>query len=626
MESFLNFVKTKLRLDGEEVSFSSLRLDQEMNSCHRFEVVKEFMTQNEMWQKTPQKLMDMVGKRALIRFEHNNSCDFYEFSGIVTDVKIDAWEENLESKKQSRRYNRVHYIGQGDVVSLAGTPTMNSFVDSQLTSIVSQLTEGSLCEVKSNPRYQGVLPYAMQYRENEFDFLCRLANTFGELFYYDGHTLFFGAPEDSSSVSLLYDSDIYSMRLSGANLPRKQGSYLYLDSKDEFVRNDGGGDLKNGNALLKDLCSKSDSFFSNQGVTPSAAPAYDSANLYDMVTSCQNSLSGSMLNLEGETKTCKIKLGSLIEITFPKEMNVASLGKYRITKLLHRIDKKGNYSNFFCASPVGAEYLSSFYQRKVFAYPEVAIVSDNNDPESQGRVQVCFDWQKPKWISTNWIRVQTPDAGKSQDVPTNRGFVFIPEVGDQVMVGFEYGDPNRPFVMGSLFNGKTGDGGGVDNKIHSMITKSGHQIVFNDDSSEWGITISDKNGNVIKFDTKNRKITLSAGDSISLLANNITIDAEQAVSINAGENVVINAKKDVTLSANENMSLLVREDLSMTSKNVSVSVAESVQHNSDSLSFIADSEIEINSKKICIDSTKENLVLASGADVDAKAKGKVNLS
>ncbi|MBF1623180.1 phage baseplate assembly protein V, partial [Prevotella sp.] len=59
-------------------------------------------------------------------------------------------------------------------------------------------------------------------------------------------------------------------------------------------------------------------------------------------------------------------------------------------------------------------------------------------------------------MQTGWVRVMTPDGGSSSDVKSNRGFVFIPEVGDQVLLGFRHGDPARPYVMGSLFNGVTG--------------------------------------------------------------------------------------------------------------------------------------------------------------------------
>jgi uncharacterized protein involved in type VI secretion and phage assembly len=67
----------------------------------------------------------------------------------------------------------------------------------------------------------------------------------------------------------------------------------------------------------------------------------------------------------------------------------------------------------------------------------------------------------------------TPDAGSSSEVPKNRGMVLIPEIGDHVMLGFRYNDPNRPFVLGSMYNGTTGAGGQEKNYLKSIFTRGG---------------------------------------------------------------------------------------------------------------------------------------------------------
>ena len=74
----------------------------------------------------------------------------------------------------------------------------------------------------------------------------------------------------------------------------------------------------------------------------------------------------------------------------------------------------------------------------------------------------------------------TPNAGKSDYHAKNRGMVFIPEVGDEVMLGYRYGDPSRPYVAGSMYHGMNGAGGSTDNVTKSIITRSGHMLVFND--------------------------------------------------------------------------------------------------------------------------------------------------
>jgi phage protein D/phage baseplate assembly protein gpV len=78
----------------------------------------------------------------------------------------------------------------------------------------------------------------------------------------------------------------------------------------------------------------------------------------------------------------------------------------------------------------------------------IAIVTNNNDPESMGRVKVKYDALGDN-IESDWARIAVPNAGSA------RGFFFMPEVGDEVVVGFEHGDTRRPFVLGSLYTGQS---------------------------------------------------------------------------------------------------------------------------------------------------------------------------
>src|SRR5688572_26875540 len=73
-------------------------------------------------------------------------------------------------------------------------------------------------------------------------------------------------------------------------------------------------------------------------------------------------------------------------------------------------------------------------------YP--AIVTDNKDPENQGRLKIMFEGQE------YWARLATLMAGN------NRGSWFIPDVKDEVLVAFEGGDLRRPYVIGALWNGR----------------------------------------------------------------------------------------------------------------------------------------------------------------------------
>ena len=109
----------------------------------------------------------------------------------------------------------------------------------------------------------------------------------------------------------------------------------------------------------------------------------------------------------------------------------------------------------------------------------LGIVTNNQDPEKVGRVKIKFPWLTDS-DESYWARVATVMAGK------DRGTFFLPEVGDEVIVAFDHGDINYPYVIGALWNGvdtppeTNADG---KNNIRMIKSRSGHVIIFNDDDS-----------------------------------------------------------------------------------------------------------------------------------------------
>ncbi len=116
------------------------------------------------------------------------------------------------------------------------------------------------------------------------------------------------------------------------------------------------------------------------------------------------------------------------------------------------------------------------------------IVTDNDDPQSMGRVKLRFPWLSDD-AESSWARLSQPGAGKEY------GMVWVPQVGDEVLVAFEQGDISHPIVIGGLWNGKDtaplGDGlfdaGTV--KRSGFVSRGGHKLVFFDDPGESGIAL-----------------------------------------------------------------------------------------------------------------------------------------
>lgn len=108
------------------------------------------------------------------------------------------------------------------------------------------------------------------------------------------------------------------------------------------------------------------------------------------------------------------------------------------------------------------------------------IVTNNTDPDGLGRVKIKLPWLSDN-NETDWVRIAYFMAGGQ------RGSFFLPEVGDEVLVAFEHGDINAPYVVGCLWNGKDKppeDNQNGKNNIRKITSRSGHELVFDDNAEE----------------------------------------------------------------------------------------------------------------------------------------------
>jgi uncharacterized protein involved in type VI secretion and phage assembly len=167
----------------------------------------------------------------------------------------------------------------------------------------------------------------------------------------------------------------------------------------------------------------------------------------------------------------------------------------------------------------------------------IALVTQNRDDDGLCRVKVSYPWHdKPR--DSYWARLASPMAGK------DRGFVTIPEVGDEVLVAFEREDLRFPCVLGSLWNGKdkpphNNDDGKNDKRAFRSRKK--HYLLFDDGSTgvvelshekgrkitfdDQGFTVQDENGNTVKVDSTSGSMTIEAKGTLKIKAPSITIEA-----------------------------------------------------------------------------------------------------
>ncbi|WP_017303720.1 phage baseplate assembly protein V [Spirulina subsalsa] len=199
----------------------------------------------------------------------------------------------------------------------------------------------------------------------------------------------------------------------------------------------------------------------------------------------------------------------------------------------------------------------------------IAVVTNIKDEDGLGRIKVKFPWLTDEDESP-WARVMTPMAGD------DRGFYFLPEVDDEVLVAFEHGDMAFPYILGSLWNGKDkppekNDDG--ENNKRLIKSRSGHMIILDDTEDKEQVIIQDKSGkNKIMIDCENDEMTIevekdlkikakgkislkSSDDDLVIECNNLQIKTQQDCEIEAGSNCKIKAQTKAEFEAQSGLEL-----------------------------------------------------------------------
>ena len=528
-----------VHIDGKEQTsrINSLHIQQALNSCCDFELVETIATRKTLWQGQSQELLKQVGKNVIIRLSFPRGKDTFQFSGFITEVVIDSDTPTTTGSSE----NKIRIIGKGSPIVLDDSPAMNSFVDQDLKNIVEKVFKNKYFDLTCIPKFKSIIPYAMQYKESRWEFLNRLSAIYNELLYFDGSKLIFGGVIDEHFDDFTIGEDITEFKVSSKTLPFKYTLYNYSAEDDEYCYSDTEDEIRPRNFYTEDVFKDPENLYQQRGMLPIEEPTHLSGDTIRLHQNKYQQSLGKMHCVEGKTRSSLVRLGSLIYVKFPSLFEKENMGEYRVISVEHHVERD-DYYNHFVAVPLGMEY--SLYEPKTIAYPEIAEVVANNDPKKQGRVQVRFFWQKMLAEQTPWIRVQTPDAGVLTDKSGNRGFQFIPEVGDQVMVSYEGGNPHRPYVSGSMYHGKNAKE--VSNNIRSITTKSGSTITFDDDKGS--VLIKDKRGSSYLLDGKGN-IELNAINDFTLCAGrNISLNAQNNFVLDVGNTALMNILQKTLLT------------------------------------------------------------------------------
>ena len=573
-------------------SFKSLRLHQPINDHHRFELTLDF----EVAAKALEDGTEWLGKRIQIKRREAKS---FLFVGVVTQVN--ACRENLDG-------GEVRVSGYSTTYLLENGESCHSWLGRTLGEIVRELCAKAGVQAQVEPEHDKSVGYVCQYRESDFTFIRRLAKKYQEWLYYDGARLVFGMPRKPKAVKLEFDTTLTSFETGVQTLARPARVFSYLSKHDHSMAENtpnkpSGLDRPGSKAFQASM-----EMFKEPALQYAQSRVHYMLEMEMYVRKKQEAEAAESHYVVGTSEEAGLTVGSVVRITSPfgermGSLAKASLGEYLIVDIEHSVGEGNYYANRFRAVSSGVRSLPLPDVDLAVAETQMARVMSNADPEGKGRVQVRMNWQTGN-MHTDWIRVMTPDGGGCRDgVETNRGFVFIPEVGDHVLVGFRHGDPNRPYVMGSLFNGITGKGGGKENASKTIVTRSGHTLAFNDmEEGNWGITLKDAKGNVFHMDTKGACINITAPQTITLNAANIMLNASNKIGLQSSSVSKDGTKNGVIeMAALKTVSLKSdTEDvrISADSKGIDLKAKAGISSESDSLSL---------SSRISSMDTKEHL-------------------
>ena len=501
-------------------SFISLQIEQNIGKHHRFQMSVELESGgNRYVHNISENSKKWLGESIVVKAANKPI-----FVGVVTNVQL---------HREGSDFGCIIVSGYSATYRMETAHSCFSWNDRTIGDVVKKLCEQAKVQLELNPAFKETKDFICQYEESDFDFIRRLAHQYQEWMYFDGTKLIFGKPRRlADPIRLEYGTTLSSLDIGLQTLARSEQVFSYHSGADREMQRM-TPDLAYGHDKLAGEAFRASLGMFSKPARQHALPRISNeTELVNYMGRKQAAETAETHYITAESQVPTLRVGSVVSLysSFLERvgnLSEESLGNFIIIEITHEVSQGSYYKNRFKAIPATIKALPSPKVRMPLAETQMATVLSNADPQGKGRVRVRMNWQTDG-MQTGWVRVMTPDGGSSSDVKSNRGFVFIPEVGDQVLLGFRHGDPARPYVMGSLFNGTTGRGGLEGNHMKSLTTRSGHTIKLNDSLSSLGITIKDIKGNSIHID--------SVGDDI-------IINAKRNITINAGETFTVNARE-----------------------------------------------------------------------------------
>jgi phage protein D len=482
-----------------------------------------------------------------------------EITGLEPDLGGDVGIPTL----LIRGYDRAYRLHQGKY--------FRSFLEMTDAEIVAKIAgDASLQAETTNTSIK--YEHITQNNQTNMEFLLERAKAVGYQLYVDGTELHFHPGNESrgDGPTLEWGMNLVSFR-SVQSLVHQVAEVVVRGwdpiTKREIVGNTSGSD-----SAPKAPVSGTKPPFKGSDTLFVSRPVVDRAAADKLAQSLKDELEGEMVQAEGLCMgNPEVKAGWTLEL---KGLSEQFNGKYLVTAATHTYNAAEGYQTHFRVGGRKPDTLASLLRRNQnSAGPGqgvlVGLVTNNQDKENLGRIKVKYpglddDYESP------WVRVAAPMAG------AQRGFYYLPEVDDEVLIAFEQGDINRPYMIGALWNGRDKppegnseavSGGKVNHRLitsrlgHVILlddtqgagkvtitTQKGHSISL-DDSGQGTISITTKGGRSVVLDDDQQKMTISdkGGNTVTAEASGMSLETKGSLSIKAGPSLSIEASGSITI-------------------------------------------------------------------------------
>jgi uncharacterized protein involved in type VI secretion and phage assembly len=441
-----------------------------------------------------------------------------------------------------RGFDRSHILIRARKVRTFQNQTTSDIV----SKVLGEAGFSAQCDSSGDPH-----EFMAQDNETDWDFIWRLAERVGFEFVVQDTNAYFRKPTADNPIALQWPQTLrsFSPRVTAT----QQAQQVTLSAFDPKAKQaiDVSASSPNQVARIGVERSSVAGAFDGADIHIATEPVMSQSEGQGVAQALLDKLANGYIAAEGVSDgNPNIRAGTCVQVS---GLGQKFSGLYRVAAATHILRGGATYETHFANSPAHTLLGSVGGDRASGGSPGfgaqlvVGLVTNNDDPDSMGRVRVQYPSLGPD-AEGGWAPIASVSAGNA------RGVMMLPLVGEEVLVGFEHGDTRRPYVLGSLFNGTDLPGDDLtQNQDGSFALLSDQKIVATAKdamnlTTKQSLTVS-ADQNISETAQQSYTIESQQGDiSIKADMGNVTIEGTQSVTIKCGGSSIQIGPSGVTVS------------------------------------------------------------------------------